>query len=204
MIKIENIDVFNFEGAIRGMRNPLESWAKSDSYYDGNTFIVGEKDIALMKKLYHAGSEHRKCLRQIFVSMDITAPLFFLKELDQYKVGVTSDSCSTMHCIHKKPFSFDDFSCEHLNNKSLILLGDIIDQLNYERQIFLDTKDKDAWWQMIQLLPTSYNQKRTYTMSYENIMAIISQRSGHKLDEWNDAVAIFRELPYIKAIRGER
>lgn len=198
MIKVENIEVFNFEGAIRGMRNPLNSWAKSDSH--GN--VIGENDLGLMRRLYKAGSEHRKYLRQIFVSMDITAPFYWWKEFDTYKVGTVANSCSTMHRIHSKEFTRGDFSCEHLNEESLATLDYVIYKLNKFREEFNDTKDKDDWWQMIQLLPSSYNQRRTITMNYENVMSMINQRTGHKLDEWNDLVEILLDLPYVKEIRN--
>ena len=218
MIKVENIDTFNFEGAIRGMRNPLNSWDKSDSYWVGHDderqFMIGENDLDLMRRLYKAGSEHRKYLRQIFVSLDITAPLYFWKEFDTYKVGTVSNSCSTMHTIHKKEFSLDDFSIEHVSddsleinykyvkywNKPIDALVDLIDILNACREKYLETKDKKWWWQLIQLLPSSYNQKRTITMNYENVITIIKQRSGHKLDEWNNLISILKDLPYIKEI----
>ena len=215
MIKVENIDTFNFEGAIRGMRNPLNSWDKSDSQFNGEFgFCIGAQDLNLMTRLYQAGSEHRKYLRQIFVSMDITAPLYWWKEFDTYKVGTVSNSCSTMHTIHKKKFELDDFSIEHVSddtlevnykyvkylNKPIDALVDLIDILNVCRDKYLETKDKKWWWQLIQLLPTSYNQKRTITMNYENVITIIKQRSGHKLDEWNSLISILKHLPYIKEI----
>lgn len=217
MIKLENIDVFNFEGAIRGMRNPLNSWDKSDSNFypwDETSVEIGENDLNLMKRLYKAGSEHRKYLRQIFISMDITAPLYWWKEFDTYKIGTVSNSCSTMHTIHKKEFSLDDFSIEHVSddsleinykyvkywNKPIDALVDLIDILNACREKYLETKDKKWWWQLIQLLPSSYNQKRTITMNYENVITIIKQRSGHKLDEWNLLIEELKTLPYIEKI----
>ena len=201
MIKVENIETFNFEGAIRGMRNPLNSWSKSDSQFD--PLKIGENDLSLMKKLFKAGAEHRKFMRQIFISMDITAPLYWWKEFDTYKIGTVSNSCSTMHTIHKKEFELDDFSHDHLRPIGLALLYNIIGGLNEYRKIYLETKDKDDWWQLIQLLPSSYNQKRTITMNYENAATIIRQRTGHKLDEWNEFVSILKELPYIKEISEE-
>lgn len=222
MIKVENIEVFNFEGAIRGMRNPLNSWDRSDSDYEcydieyGNgigEYLIGENDLSLMHKLYKAGTEHRKYLRQIFVSMDITAPLYWWKENETYKVGTVSNSCSTMHKIHAKEFTLDDFSFEHLlcaDGNDYIKWGDrvpiatleiVIQTLNQNRDMYIKTKDKKYWWQMIQLLPSSYNQKRTITMNYENVMSIINQRTGHKLDEWNDFVKVLKNLPYVEAIR---
>ena len=214
MIKVENIDVWGFEHAIRGMRNPLNSWNKSDSikcYANENCqgicknnnsgWCIGSNDLDLMKRLYNAGSEHRKYLRQIFVSMDITAPLYWWKEFDTYKIGTVSNSCSTMHKIHAKEFTLDDFSTEHLNetNKLCMQMG-IVDLLNSNRKRYLQSKDKNDWWQLIQLLPSSYNQKRTITMNYENVITMIHQRSGHKLDEWNELVDIFKTLPYISEI----
>lgn len=204
MIKVENIDVFNFEGAIRGMRNPMNSWDKSDSKKSShapNDWIIGKNDLNLMRTLYNAGSEHRKYLRQIFVSMDITAPLYWWKEFDTYKIGTTADSCSTMHKIHAKEFELDDFSHEHLNEDVIKKpFKDIIDCLNFFRGLYLQHKDKDDWWQMIQLLPSSYNQRRTVTFTYENVVTMIRQRTGHKLDEWNDFVSILKNLPYVQEI----
>ena len=219
MIKVENAEVFNLENAIRGMRNPLASWDKSDSEYETANicdfdFRIGENDMNLMRRLYKAGSEHRKYLRQIFVSMDITAPLYWWKEFDTYKVGTVANSCSTMHTIHKKEFTLNDFSCEHLSDESVEIFDDenhyldspldcfqdTINMLNECRKLYLQTKDKKYWWQMIQLLPTSYNQKRTVTMNYENVVTIIRQRTGHKLDEWNDFIKILKELPYVNEI----
>lgn len=218
MIKVENIEVFNFEGAIRGMRNPLNSWSKSDSHmetdYANNTtkFVIGENDLDLMRRLYKAGPEHRKYLRQIFVSMDITAPFYFWKEFSTYKIGTVSNSCSTMHRITAKEFTPEDFSNEHLFNISK--LQTIINWLNDYRDIYINWDDnkpwydddgnevtkKDIWWQLIQLLPSSYNQKRTITMNYENVVTIIKQRSGHKLTEWEDFCETLKTLPYIKDI----
>ena len=217
MIKLENINVFNFEGAIRGMRNPLNSWDKSDSKFypwDETSVEIGENDLNLMKRLYKGGTEHRKFMRQIFVSMDITAPLYWWKEFDTYKVGTVSNSCSTMHTIHKREFSLDDFSIEHVSddsleinykyvkywNKPIDALVDLIDILNACREKYLETKDKKWWWQLIQLLPSSYNQKRTITMNYENAATIIKQRTGHKLDEWNIFINELKQLPYIEKI----
>ena len=210
MIKVENIDVWGFEHAIRGMRNPMNSWDKSDSdydVYDNTNFIIGENDLDLMKRLYKAGTEHRKYLRQIFVSMDIIAPLYWWKEFDTYKIGTVANSCSTMHKIAAKEFELDDFSFEHLFGEEaddidspLGTLSFIVDKLNEWRDEYMRTKEKDAWWQLIQLLPSSYNQKRTITMSYENIITMIKQRTNHKLDEWNQFVEVLKGLPYIKEI----
>lgn len=219
MIKVEKIDVWGFEHAIRGMRNPMNSWDKSDSYFEdtidvnSKAFSIGENDLDLMKRLYKAGTEHRKYLRQIFVSMDITAPLYWWKEFDTYKVGTVANSCSTMHKIAAKEFELDDFSHEHLLNESIELFKTTIDSLNQWRNKYIVASKiddivgadllpskKTVWWQMIQLLPSSYNQKRTVTFTYENVMTMIRQRTGHKLDEWNQFVEILKDLPYIKEI----
>lgn len=205
MIKVEDIEVWGFEHAIRGMRNPMNSWDKSDTHWEFDDYgnekcIVGKADLDLMQRLYKAGPEHRKFMRQIAVSMDITAPLYWWKEFDTYKIGTTSNSCSTMHKIHAKEFTLEDFSHEHLYIDSLALLETYIGELNYNRENFLKHRDKKDWWQLIQLLPSSYNQKRTITMNYENVVTIINQRSGHKLDEWNDLVDVLKKLPYIKEI----
>ena len=213
MINVENIAVWGFEHAIRGMRNPMNSWDKSDSEYEpanfcDSNFVLGENDLNLMKRLYKAGTEHRKYLRQIFVSMDITAPLYWWKEFDTYKVGTVANSCSTMHKIAAKEFELDDFSHEHMEQSTINLLKEICEELNAWRYIYLnggawcDKKDKKVWWQLIQLLPSSYNQKRTVTMNYENVVSLIKQRTGHKLDEWNNFVAILKDLPYVKDIIG--
>ena len=212
MIKVTDIDSWGFEHAIRGMRNPMNSWDKSDSGWrykyvrDGeraDIYCIGENDLELMRKLYKAGTEHRKYLRQIFVSMDITAPLYWWKEFDTYKVGTVSNSCSTMHKIASKEFELDDFSHEHLLRSALDNLSGTIETLNKYRVVYLESNDKAYWWQMIQLLPSSYNQKRTITMNYENVMNIIHQRSGHKLDEWSDLIGVLMDLPYVKDITAD-
>ena len=200
MIKVENVETWGFNHAIRGMRNPLNSWDKSDSYIELCDVIVGDADLALMHKLYKGGTEHRKYLRQIFVSMDIIAPLYWWKEFDTYKVGTVANSCSTMHKIHDKEFTLDDFSVEHLDGWSLEHFIDTLNLLNKYRYDFIETKNKSDWWQMIQLLPSSYNQKRTITMNYENAVNMICQRENHKLDEWRDFVKELQQLPYIKQI----
>lgn len=201
MLKVENVEVFNIEGAIRGMRNPYDSWAKSDSYYDeNNNYVIGDNDLDLMRRLFNGGTEHRKYLRQIMVSIDITAPFYFWKEFDTYKVGTTANSCSTMHTIAKKPFEVGDFSFEHLASESIIALNDLCNVLNKNRELYNETKDKDYWWQLIQLLPTSYNQKRTVTMNYENAYSMLRQRKGHKLDEWHTLCDELLKLPYLKEI----
>ena len=197
MIQVEYISVWGFEHAVRGMRNPLNSWNKSDSIHEH----IGDNDLDLMQRLYKAGPEHRKYLRQIFISMDITAPLYWWKEFDTYKVGTVANSCSTMHKIAAKEFTLDDFSHEHLNAVSNLALNSIIFVLNSSRNDYLQSKNKDDWWQLIQLLPTSYNQKRTITMNYENVISIIHQRTNHKLDEWREFIDyLLNELPYIKEI----
>ena len=222
MIKVENIDVWGFEHAIRGMRNPLNSWDKSDSIwcYANNRdeskcdavccddcvhrfYEIGKNDLNLMRRLYKAGSEHRKYLRQICVSMDITAPLYWWKEFDTYKVGTTANSCSTMHKIHANEFTLEDFSCEHLGPPAITILKNVIKCMNDYREEFLKDSEKHNWWQMIQLLPSSYNQRRTVTMNYENVVNMIHQRTGHKLDEWNELVEILKSLPYVKEIIEE-
>ena len=211
MIKIDDIDVWGFQHAIRGMRNPMNSWAKSDSYYDGYLldgtedmykadFVIGDNDGDLMHRLFKAGTEHRKFMRQIFVSMDIIAPLYWWKEFDTYKVGTTANSCSTMHKIAAKPFELNDFSHEHLSNNSIKVLNHVIVCMNDYREEFLKDKEKHNWWQMIQLLPSSYNQKRTVTISYENAAAMIRQRTGHKLDEWRVFVDQLKGLPHMDII----
>ena len=236
MIKIENFDVFNLEGALRGMRNPMESWDKSDSMScDGvlycedcfanksksnaacGEYSVGKSDMKLMQKLYKAGSDHSKFMRQIFVSMDITAPLYWWKEFDTYKVGTVANSCSTMHTIHKRDLTIDDLSHEHLVKPALEILQNLLTELNevrcayvnydnwderenFEKQGF---KKKDLWWQMIQLLPSAYNQKRTVTMSYANLSNIVNQRKNHKLDEWRMFVDyMLKNAPFLKDIMG--
>ena len=199
MIKFETNDVWGFEWAFKGMRNPMNSWDKSDSSWLFQE--IGENDLALARKLITAGSEHRKFLRQIYVSVDITAPLYWWKEFDTYKVGTVANSCSTMHKIHAKEFTIDDFSHEHLDYISLGYLYKLIDHLNYVREDYLETKSKDKWWQMIQLLPSSYNQTRTVTMTYENIYTMRQQRKGHKLDEWSiDFFNWSDELPHLKEL----
>ena len=199
MIKFETNDVWGFEWAFKGMRNPMNSWGKSDSNWLFQE--IGENDLTLAKKLINAGSEHRKFLRQIYVSVDITAPLYWWKEFDTYKVGTVANSCSTMHKIHEKEFTPEDFSHEHLDYISLGYLYKLIDHLNYVREDYLETKSKDKWWQMIQLLPSSYNQTRTVTMTYENIYTMRQQRKGHKLDEWSvDFFNWSDELPHLKEL----
>lgn len=201
MIKVEKIEVWGFEHSVRGLRNPMNSWARSDSSFE-ECIKIGENDLTLMQKLYAAGQPHRKYLRQIFVSMDIIAPLYWWKEFDTYKVGTTANSCSTMHKIAAKVFTPEDFSVEHLLSENVVYFGKTLERLNNAREQYLRTKDKKYWWQMIQLLPSSYNQRRTVTMSYENVMNILGYRQGHKLDEWNEYCKILLELPYVAEIRA--
>lgn len=224
MIKIENVSVNNWEAAIRGMRNPLNSWDKSDSYFCASWYdeecskycaynrtcdestkhlIAGENDLVLMKKLVKAGTDHRKFMRFITVTCDITAPLYWWKEADTYKVGTVANSCSTMHTIHKKEFTLDDFSHEHLYNgedKGTAFLKDFeytLAALNAARNLYLQTKDKKYWWQMIQLLPSSHNQRRTVLLNYEVLMNMYHARKNHKLDEWRDFCGWVESLPYM-------
>lgn len=223
MIKIENVDVFGWEAAIRGMRNPMNSWDKSDSdfsceYCDGchweyvvnddgdQTWCnhtkckIGEADLKLMKSLSKAGDDHGKFLRMINVTLDITAPLYWWKEFDTYKVGTVANSCSTMHKIHAKEFELDDFSHEHLRDLALTNLEKTIECLNRYRDCFIKTKDKEYWWQMIQLLPSSYNQKRTVQLNYQVLKNMYLARKHHKLDCWREFCAWCETLPYFKEI----
>lgn len=199
MIEISNIDAYGFEAAVRGMRNPMNSWEHIDSGYVDGAYLLGPKDLDLMHRLYVAGPEHRKYMRMIIVTMDINAPLYWWKEMDTYKVGTVGNSCSTMHKIHAKEFSVDDFSYEHLF--SLGTLRMVIEDLNDYRRKYVETKHKDYWWQMIQLLPSSYNQKRTIQMNYEVADRIVRQRAGHKLDEWTSMVNVLESLPYAREIK---
>ena len=199
MLKVDRISVMNMENAIRGARNPLNSWARMDSYYDekGN-FILGENDLSLATRLAKAGSDHRKYLRQIFVSMDITAPLYWWKEFDTYKVGTVANSTSTMHKIHAKEFTREDFSIESLSGDAAVAMDALIACLESERQKYLESKDKAHWMNMIQLLPTSYNQLRTVTMNYEVLIGIYYARRTHKLSEWHVLCDAIAKLPYAE------
>lgn len=218
MIKIENESVSSISRAIYSARNAMNSWDKSDS--DLEKDIVGSNDLALAKRLCSAGTDHRKFMRMITVYVDITAPLYLLKELDQYKVGTVSNSCSTMHKIHAKEFTLDDFSHEHLDDdwndrKNLVAYNDeyfntplcvmewIIEVLNNYRDLYLETKDKKYWYEMIQLLPSSYNQRRTYLLNYEVLANIYKSRKGHRLDEWKTMLDWIETLPYSELITGE-
>ena len=187
MLKIERSSVMNLDNAIRGARNPMNSWGKSDSYYDEDgQFVLGPVDVDFGHRLAVSGSDHRKFLRQVFVSVDITAPLYWWKEFDTYKVGTVANSCSTMHKIHAKAFDRDDFSHDRLDEGGLALLDATIAYLEAERQKFLaDKEDRQPWHNMIQMLPSSYNQMRTVTLNYENLINIYYARRNHKLAEWH-------------------
>lgn len=199
MLKTERTSVMNFENAIRGARNPLNSWSRMDSHYDADgRFILGENDLALATRLARAGSDHRKYLRQILLSVDITAPLYWWKEFDTYKVGTVANSTSTMHKIHAKSFSREDFSCERLSEEGLAQLDSLIAYLEKVRVKFVETKDKAYWHDMIQLLPSSYNQMRTVTMNYENLINIYYARRAHKLAEWHTLCDWILTLPYAR------
>lgn len=234
MIKIENVSVHGWEAAIRGMRNPMNSWDKSDSascydtsckeclakkgcdFFNDYEFVSGESDLALMKKLVKAGTDHRKFMRFITVTCDITAPLYWWKEFDTYKVGTVANSCSTMHTVHKKEFTLDDFSHEHLVNMheealpysenvlyccdGIGALKEIIDVLNGFRIDYLETHDRKYWWQIIQLLPSSYNQRRTLMLNYEVLRNMYHARKNHKLDEWRAFCEWVETLPYSELI----
>ena len=223
MIKFENTEVVGWEAAIRGMRNPMNSWEKSDSDCthcmnnctkrdcESCDIYIGPNDLDLMKRLRNAGTDHRKFMRMITVYVDITAPLYWWKEFDTYKVGTVANSCSTMHKIAAKEFTLEDFSCEHLLDSTLTfniipsaIFKSLIDCLNENRKLYLETKDKKYWWQMIQLLPSSYNQKRTVMMNYEVLANIYKSRRNHKLDEWSvDFMDWIKTLPYSELITGE-
>lgn len=235
MIKIENTEVTGWEAAIRGMRNPMNSWEKSDSFFCcspewcyiddecnpgcpgyGQGFNICEADFDLMTRLRNSGTDHRKFMRMITVYLDITAPLYWWKEFDTYKVGTVANSCSTMHKIHSKRFEREDFSIEHLENCAypkegpnlngethwMVCMGNIISSLNAARELFLSTGDKKYWWQMIQLLPSSYNQRRTVMLNYEVLANIYKSRKGHRLDEWKTMIDWIEELPYAELITG--
>lgn len=241
MIKIENVETFGWEAAIRGMRNPKNSWAKSDSHkcpcadWDGDCpmvmnddepakdcdpdkyrFCVGANDFHLMQVLANSGPDDGKFLRMIHVQLDVTAPLYWWKEADQYKVGTVTDSCSTMHKIHAKEFELDDFSHEHIINSVSMGAQEIevrispmqallttIECMNSYRKLYLETKDKKYWWQMIQLLPSSYNQRRTWDLNYAVLRNIYHARRNHKLDEWRELCAWIETLPYSELIIGK-
>jgi hypothetical protein len=199
MITFNNTDVVNFENAMRGARNPMNSWARMDSFYDDNgDFAFGPNDLDLAKRLCSAGSDDRKFIRQIFISVDITAPIYWWKEYDTYKVGTVANSTSTMHKIQAKEFELDDFSHDHMNPEALAALEETIKVLEKLRISYNeDRKNKELWYSMIQLLPESYHQMRTCTMSYENAAAMFRARHGHKLKEWHTFCKWVTELPYM-------
>lgn len=232
MIKIENVEVMGWEAAIRGMRNPMNSWDKSDSgwfsseddmgvdYVQYNShsdppelYFIGSNDLDLMKRLAKAGTDHRKFMRMITVYLDITAPLYWWKEFDTYKVGTVANSCSTMHKIGEKIFEWADFSHEHLTHTDIMHMDEnedamnalqvVINALNYNREKYLETKDKKYWWQMIQLLPSSYNQRRTVMLNYEVLANVYKSRKNHKLDEWREFCKWIESLPYSEIITGK-
>lgn len=218
MIKIENVEVTGWEHAIRGMRNPMNSWDKSDTKwvdYKSNidNFIdmdvdnmsikvVGENDFDLMKKLTKAGTDHRKFMRMIVMYVDVTAPLYWWKEFDTYKVGTVRNSCSTMHKITDKEFTLDDFSYEHMSYDMVDVLNKIIEALNIRRDDFLETKQKTFWWDIIQILPSSYNQRATVMLNYEVLRNIYHARKNHKLDDWRAFCKWIESLPYSELITG--
>lgn len=202
MIKIDKVNVMNFENAIRGARNPMNSWNKMDSYYDENgSFVLGENDLSLATRLRKAGTaDHRKYLRQIFVSVDILAPMYWWKEYDTYKVATVANSTSTMHKIHSKPFELDDFSHEHLTPSGLETLQEIIKALERFRLWYKNDNEKKDWYNIIQLLPSSYNQLRTCTFNYETLINMYKSRKNHKLDEWKEFCRWVETLPYAKEL----
>lgn len=232
MIKIEKIDTYGWEAAVRGARNPMNSWDRSDSHYcdvyansyfhstkscccesapeafvcpgeSTGGYILGKNDLDLLKRLSKAGTDHGKFMRMIGVTMDITAPLYWWKEASTYKVGTVENSCSTMHKIHAKEFTVDDFSTDHMTPLSICTLKEVIKVLNLERLTFVNNKNKDSWWQMIQLLPSSYNQKRTWSANYAVLKNIYHARKDHKLDEWKEFCKVIENLPYSELITGE-
>ena len=201
MIRFERTSVMNLENAMRGARNPLNSWARSDSYYDENhNYVLGPNDLDLAKRLRKAGSDHRKFIRQVMVSVDITAPIYWWKEYDTYKVATVANSTSTMHKIHSKPFELDDFSHDHLTPDGLELLTFIISRLEEIRLRFVEEKKKEDWYDLIQLLPSSYNQMRTCTLNYETLINIYYARRNHKLQEWHTFCDWIETLPYGKEL----
>lgn len=230
MLKVEKTEIYGWEAAIRGMRNPMNSWDKSDTVYgtywgdidghkciDDSGFTIGKNDLSLMKRLAKAGTDHRKYMRMITVYCDITAPLYWWKEFDTYKVGTVANSCSTMHKIQAKRFERKDFSIEHLSNTLdepisgvdmsdhhfIVIMDNLIACLNVARDCYNETKDKKYWWEMVQLLPSSYNQKRTVVLNYEVLANMYKSRKNHKLDEWRSFCAWIKTLPFSELITGE-
>ena len=206
MIEINNVSIVGWEPTIRGARNPLNSWARMDSSFDesGSLIELGPNDQSLLSRLANAGSDHGKFMRMIVVYLDINAPLYWWKEFDTYKVGTVANSCSTMHKIHAKEFTINDFSSDQLCSGSIMFLQDFVKLLNHYRESFISTKDKDYWWQLIQLLPSSYNQKRTVMLNYEVLKNMYNARKSHKLDEWRDFCDWIRSLPHSYLITGVR
>lgn len=201
MITVERVSVMNLDNAVRGARNPMNSWAKSDSYYaEDGSFVMGPCDLDLCHRLSMAGSDHRKYLRQIFVSMDITAPLYWWKEFDTYKVATVANSCSTMHKIHAKPFSREDFSCDRMSEGALACLDGVIAYLEETRLRYMAGRERADWDDMIQLLPSSYNQLRTVTLNYETLINIYYARRFHKLPEWHVLCGVIEGLPYAREL----
>ena len=200
MLKVKDIEVMNLKNAIRGARNPMNSWAKSDSYFENGEYVLGENDLSLAVRLRTAGSDHRKFMRQIFVSMDITAPMYWWKEFDTYKVGTVANSTSTMHKITSMPFDISHFSTDKMDKNTLDFMQGIVDYLEKLRLEFIETKDKQIWYDIIQLLPSSYNQMRTCTMNYENLVNIYHARKNHKLDEWHIFCDYIKKLPYANEL----
>lgn len=199
MLKVEHISVMNLENALRGARNPMNSWGKSDSYYnEKGEYILGENDLGLAVRLCSSGTDHRKFMRQILVSMDITAPIYWWKEFDTYKVGTTANSTSTMHKIHSKCFEEADFSTDQSTEETKVFFQSVIGQLEKLRLLFIETGDKSYWYSIIQLLPSSYNQMRTCTLNYENLINMYNARKNHKLKEWHDFCDCIKELPYSR------
>lgn len=199
MINIINTEIFGWQAALRGARNPMNSWSLMDSHDD----VIGERDLQLAMKLSKAGTDHRKFMRMIIVQVDINAPRYWWTEFDTYKVGTVANSCSTMHKIHSKEFTMEDFSYEHLNVRGVVAMYEIIEVLNNYREKFLKTNDKDYWWNMIQLLPQSYNQLRTVTLNYEVLCNMYNARKNHKLDEWREFCKWVESLPYSELITHE-
>ncbi len=201
MLTVKDIEVMNLKNAIRGARNPMNSWAKSDSFFnESGEYVLGENDLSLAVRLRKAGNDHRKFMRQIFVTMDITAPLYWWKEFDTYKVGTVANSTSTMHKITSMPFDISHFSTDKMDTETVEFMQGIVEYLEKLRSRFLETKDKNIWYDIIQLLPSSYNQMRTCTMNYENLVNIYHARKNHKLDEWHTFCDYVKTLPYANEL----